>query len=207
MIGFKWMCIQIYNSSTNLLIVLITISLRGAGMVEGSKALDLTWAGNFARHVSRGFDSHPVPPKMFPSREERDGRCMSKLAVTRTDRPRGRRFEPRLPENVIKKREEELSTSCEVLLGRNRELNRGLVAARSEIRKEELSTPCEILLGAEQGFEPGPDWPWKATREHRHQTKEITQQKQASWPAWEDIRLRRRRGLQPGTKPNWEQWC
>ena len=79
---------------------------------------------------------------------------MSKLAVTRTDRPRGRRFEPRLPENVIKMRGEELNTPCEVLLGWKGDSNRGLVAARSEDRKEELSTPCEILLGAERGLEP-----------------------------------------------------
>ena len=31
-----------------------------AGMVEEFKALDLTWVGTFATHVSRGFDSHDV---------------------------------------------------------------------------------------------------------------------------------------------------
>ena len=56
------------------------------------------------------------PPKRFPSCEERDGRSMTKLTATRTDRPRGRKFEPRLPKNVCKKKGEELSTSCEILL-------------------------------------------------------------------------------------------
>ena len=207
MIGFKWMCIQIYNSSTNLLIVLITISLRGAGMVEGSKALDLTWAGTFARHVSRGFDSHPVPPKRFPSCEERDGRCMTKLAATRTDRPRGRRFEPGWPENVFKKQGEELSTSCEVLLGWNGDSNRGLEAARSEDRKEELSTPCEILLGAERGFEPGLDWPWKAAKERRHQNQRDKTAEASKQAGWERHPTAPEERLEPGTRPHQKQCC
>ena len=66
---------------------------------------------------------------------------MSKLTVTRTDYPRRRRLEPRQPENFNKKRGEELDTPCKVLLGWNRDLNRGLEAATSEDRKEELSKP------------------------------------------------------------------
>ena len=123
---------------------------------------------------------------------------MTKLAATRTDRPRGRRFEPGWPENVFKKQGEELSTSCEVLLGWNGDSNRGLEAARSEDRKEELSTPCEILLGQNGDSNLNSIDRGRQPRNDDTKTKEIKQQKQASRPAGKDIRLRRRRGLNLG---------
>ena len=147
--------------------------------------------------MSRGFDSHPVPPKRFPSCEERDGRCMTKLAATRTDRPRGRRFEPGWPENVFKKQGEELSTSCEVLLGWNGDSNRGPEGSAKRESKKKSVGPRKEERG-QNGDSNLDRQAWKATEEQRSQNQGDKTTEQASWLAGKNIRQRRRQGSNPG---------